>query len=134
MNNVANARQLAILWHNGQTRRDGVTPYFKHVEDVARRCMKYGEKEQIVAYFHDILEQTEVPLCVFDDFTEDIFVAVKILTKSNGTSYNQYISHIKNNELARRVKIQDILSNLSDDPTKKQIRKYAEALLVLVPY
>jgi len=39
---------------------------------------------------------------------------------------------VKCNELARKVKIADMLSNLADNPTDKQIKKYAKGLLFLV--
>lgn len=133
MTNLQYARSLAEYWHRDQKRRDGVTPYFSHVEDVARRCAKYGEEEQIVAFLHDSLEDTEIGLDAFNVFSEEIFVAILLLTKNDMMDYDEYIQGVAKNELARRVKVEDMLSNLSDNPTNKQIRKYAKALLVLVP-
>jgi len=55
-----------------------------------------------------------------------------ILTKGEGQNYDEYLYYVKSNELAKRVKIADILSNLADDPTDKQIVKYAKALTYLM--
>jgi len=39
---------------------------------------------------------------------------------------------VKENEIARKVKVADMLHNLSDEPTKKQILKYAQGLVALL--
>ncbi len=47
-------------------------------------------------------------------------------------SYEQAILRAKANPIARKVKIADNLSNLSDAPTNKQIIKYSKSLQVLM--
>lgn len=126
------AKNLAHTYHARQYRRDGTTPYIFHVERVAARCAKYGEKAQIVAYCHDLIEDTDIPLSAFDEFDADIFEAVLLLTKKEEKGYSDYIAAVSKNELARIVKIEDILDNISDSPTQKQILKYAQALIVLL--
>lgn len=135
MNQAQKARILANKAHASQTRRDGTTPYIWHVAAVARQMMYLGdEKAQAVAWLHDTLEDTTV---TSDDlrsegFSEEVITAVELLTKKEGEFYSNYIARIKSNGLARKVKIADMLANLSDRPTNKQIRKYAAALLELV--
>lgn len=65
--------------------------------------------------------------------TEQVIVAVELLTRENHTAYDEYLKRIAENAIARRVKIADMLTNLSDAPTRRQIRKYASGLLRLVP-
>jgi (p)ppGpp synthase/HD superfamily hydrolase len=120
--------------HNGQFRRDGVTPYFKHPMDVADRVHHLGHEYVCVAYLHDIFEDTKVTYSDLEKegIPENILKAVEILTKSKDIIYDEYLHSIKCNELARQVKIADMISNLSDHPTEKQIRKYAKGLLFLI--
>jgi hypothetical protein len=54
------------------------------------------------------------------------------MTHKDGESYGKYLEPIKNNPLAKKVKIADMLANLADSPTEKQIQKYAKGLLFLL--
>lgn len=58
--------------------------------------------------------------------------AVVRLTKTSGHSYDFYLEGVRENEIARKVKVADMLHNLSDSPTKNQILKYARGLLALL--
>ena len=83
---------------------------------------------------HDVLEDTKTTAhdLLNAGIDEDVVVAVQILTKHPSRSYDEYLKLVKLNDLARHVKIADMLSNLSDSPTIKQIRKYATGLLFLI--
>ena len=110
-----------------------ITPYIEHPKAVASRVKTDDEKA--VAFGHDILEDCNwiTPLYLLDNGLEPHIVeAIKILTKTNNKSYSDYLYDVKDNPLARTVKIADLLSNLADNPTNKQIRKYAVGLQVLV--
>ena len=48
--------EIATSAHEGQTRRDGVTPYIEHPKAVARRV--HTDDEKAVAFLHDIIEDT----------------------------------------------------------------------------
>ena len=127
------AQRVARRAHAGQTRRDGVTPYVQHPEAVASRV---GDDPQgvAVAWLHDVLEDTAV---TEDDlraegFPPAVVDAVAALTKREGVSYDAYLRGVAALPLARVVKVADMLSNLADDPTDRQIVKYARGLLVLV--
>lgn len=123
--------KIAETAHSGQYRHDGVTPYFEHPRSVA--SLVEGEYAKMVAFLHDVIEDTDeteesllekgVPKVVVD--------AVVILTKT-GEDYFEYLRKVKTNQLARKVKIVDMISNLSDDPTKNQIKKYTTGLLFLL--
>ncbi len=126
------AKQIALRAHSGQFRRDGVTPYVTHPERVAARVAGDLEAEA-VAWLHDVLEDSS------EDETSlaeagipcSVIGAVKLLTKTRGTPYGDYLAGVRRNELARKVKIQDMLDNLADSPTEGQIVKYAKGLLIL---
>lgn len=128
------AIEIAKKAHDGQYRRDGVTPYYNHVEAVMQRASKYGIKYSIVAALHDIIEDTKVTAAdlFYEGFDADIIIAVELLTKKENVSYFDYLKQIKNNELAKRVKIADMISNLSDDPTDGQVYKYSRGLNFLI--
>jgi (p)ppGpp synthase/HD superfamily hydrolase len=129
---LALCERIARKAHEGQFRWDETTPYITHPERVAAACV--GVDEKCVAWLHDVLEDTDVelfdladegvPFCVMD--------AVQALTKVKGEAYEDYLKRVKANGLARRVKIQDILDNLGDTPSSKQVKKYAGALKYLL--
>lgn len=127
------ARTIATQAHDGQFRRDGVTPYIKHPAAVASRAPK-APASQAAAWLHDVLEDTELSRddLIAQGIPEDVVVAVEALTKQDDLSYEENLQRVAANELARGVKIADMLSNLADSPTKNQIRKYAHGLLRLL--
>ncbi|MCR6656619.1 MAG: hypothetical protein NVV63_12595 [Opitutus sp.] len=126
--------EIATKAHEGQTRRDGRTPYIEHPRAVANKVRAYGLDHVCVAILHDVLEDSDLsPI----DLTEQgvplaIVLEVDRLTKREGETYNEFIARIRPFPVARRVKIADILHNLSDTPTVAQVKKYATALLFLV--
>jgi (p)ppGpp synthase/HD superfamily hydrolase len=131
---VAKAKNLALIWHSGQYRHDGKTPYWKHPMAVAGKLRKQGANEYVVAiaWLHDILEDTNYMAAQLrEDFPDPVADAVIALTKY-GADYDHYLRGVKANEFARRVKIADMLHNLSDSPTEKQILKYAKGLAFLM--
>lgn len=131
---INKAIEFARNAHSGQYRRDGVTPYFNHIESVTKRVEKHGYKAIIVAALHDIIEDTNITAAdlFYAGFDADVIIAVELLTKKEGVNYFDYLKAIKNNVLAKTVKIADMISNLSDDPTDGQIYKYARGLQFLV--
>ena len=124
---------LAVFAHEGQTRRDGITPYIEHPKAVMSRCKTDDEKA--VAAGHDILEDNKaiIPEYLLSaGLKPHIVEAIKILTKTKNKSYTDYLKDVKGNTLARTVKIADMISNLCDDPTEKQVVKYVKGLYFLV--
>lgn len=134
MNDLRYTKALAIarIAHNKQFRRDGTTPYINHVLDVASRCTTIATR--IVALMHDVLEDNETftPEILIDfGFETAIVDAVVTLTKKEGQAYEDYLVGVKADFLARDVKIADMISNLADAPTPKQIEKYIKGLAFL---
>jgi (p)ppGpp synthase/HD superfamily hydrolase len=131
MNFVQIAELIARRAHAGQYRRDGKTPYITHPERVAAKCKNIPEAEA-VAWLHDVLEDTDITAedLLQEDIPKEVVTAVELLTK-RGESYEDYLYQLRKNTLARIVKIQDMIDNLSDGPTPRQLRKYAAGLAIL---
>lgn len=131
---VNSALALAEKAHAGQYRKDGRTAYVTHPIRVASKLAAKGESDEVVAasLLHDILEESPSIWDEIPRFPANVVYAIISLTKINGEAYSLYLERVKANPIARKVKVADILDNLSDDPSPRQIRKYAKALLFLV--
>jgi len=132
MNIVILSHFIAKNAHAGQTRRDGTTEYFTHSKRVAEALRKagYSEDYRAVAYLHDVIEDTNVTAEHLDELgvTRIVIDSVLAMTKRTGESYDDYLTRVAQDEMARIVKIFDIKDNLSDLPTEKQKEKYVRAL------
>lgn len=134
INLIETAKTLARFAHAGQTRRDGFTPYVAHPEAVAH-SLRFSSSEIIAAaWLHDVLEDTSLDVATMRaaGIPDPVLEAIQLLTKGD-EGYYVYLAKLRKNEIARRVKIADMLHNLSDAPTDAQIRKYAQGLLELIP-
>lgn len=136
---VEKAEHIARIAHSGQMRRDGVTPYILHPERVVARLRAQGvtdEETLAVAWLHDVMEDcgyTAGELRREGITNECVIYCVKLLSKEHDSrSYELYIGEIAQREVARTVKIADILDNLSDTPTERQILRYSKALIHLL--
>jgi (p)ppGpp synthase/HD superfamily hydrolase len=130
---VRRAAELAKVAHAGQYRRDEATPYIRHPKAVASRVAG-DESAEAAAWLHDVLEDTHFTSKDLRKagIPEEIVACVILLTKKEGATYEHYLSAIKKNPLAKKVKVADMLSNLADRPSERQIVKYAKGLLMLL--
>lgn len=126
------ASRIATEAHQGQFRRDG-RPYICHPEAVASRVAGDPVVEAI-AWLHDVLEDTSVTATDLSSsgLPREVVECVELLTKRSDLEYGEYLARIKRDPLARRVKIADMLVNLSDSPNESQIVKYSKGLLLLL--
>ncbi len=102
--------------HKGQKRKQG-TPYDNHPLQVSYLLKDKGfpVEYQIVGLFHDLLEDTSATYEEIEKITNTkIAEAVKLLTKEKGYNMKDYIQRIKNNDIARMVKLADRIHNLSE--------------------
>ena len=79
---VKSAELLAKKKHSGQFRKDGITPYSKHLEDVVNRLKSLGviDEELLCAgWLHDTIEDTDV---TFDDLFEKYESRIAVLASS----------------------------------------------------
>lgn len=127
------SRQVASRAHSGQHRRDGWTPYINHPAAVAAKLANESAVVVATAWLHDVLEDTsETPDTLrAAGIPDSVIHAVEVLTKTDGVSYDEYLHGVRQNWIACKVKVADMLHNLSDVPTERQIIKYAKGLLAL---
>ena len=147
MSLVDKARKIAEKVHGTQTDKKK-KPYMAHVNDVAKRVQSLGDEYIIVALLHDAIEdavdheagekfQEEIINEIGETFSHEIIEAINVMTKSSGDDYfADYLPRIKNNKIAKQVKIADSSHNLSkahllDDEPELQERlrkKYIQVL------
>ena len=128
------AIKTATEAHKGQTDKGG-NPYIAHPTAVA--AMVDNIEHKIVAYLHDVVEDTPITLedLAGMGFPSGIVNSVRLLTKTKGLSNHEYLERIKADECARRVKIADLTHNMDlsriPEPTEKdhkRIEKYRKSL------
>jgi guanosine-3',5'-bis(diphosphate) 3'-pyrophosphohydrolase len=112
------AREFAIKRHGEQ--KYGEHPYFVHLDDVAKIASEYGDHATVVAYLHDVVEDTDTTLeeieSLFGTLTSQ---CVAILTDEPGSNRKErksktYAKMAKVSgelELALIVKTADRLAN-----------------------
>lgn len=131
------AIKVATEAHEGQLDKGG-NPYILHPQAVAASLDNTENK--IVAYLHDVIEDTDVTLDELEKlgFTYRIVNSVRILTKSKDISYDDYLKSVKKDSNAWHVKMADIRHNMDisriPEPTAKdfsRIEKYKKALAFL---
>lgn len=130
------AINIAYQAHMGQTDKMGI-PYIFHPMHLAGAMTT--EEECIVAILHDVVEDTEITLEELSkDFSTNIIEALKLLTHDKKVDYMKYIRAIKENSLARKVKLADLYHNSDKtrivNPTIKDClrnEKYKQAIELL---
>jgi (p)ppGpp synthase/HD superfamily hydrolase len=136
MSIVDQAQLFARKAHGNQKRRDGLTPYFKHPESLVELLRTWGVTNENIlsaAYLHDVLENCTTTEDELEEaFGKEICQLVVNLSHLPNEDYSTYIKRIAGTSSVV-IKLSDIVMNLSDDPTTKQIKKYSEALKVLIP-
>jgi guanosine-3',5'-bis(diphosphate) 3'-pyrophosphohydrolase len=99
-----------------------------------------GTGRQMAAVLHDVLEDT--PMTVDELRAEGlpgaVIAAIIVLTRRDGTSYEDYIERVALNPIARAVKAADIADNLANNrrlpatpEVAGRIARYERALLRL---
>lgn len=123
----------AVSTHNKQVDRND-QPYIGHLF----RVMEAGQtlEEKIVGILHDLIEDTQLRLVDLshEGFSEEIIDAVHALSKLENEDYEHYLQRVKKNDLAVRVKLNDLSDNmdirrlkeLTDDDVDR-MRKYLSA-------
>ena len=139
----------AELAHTGQTRRSG-EPYIEHPIAVANIISQYYPGERLLctaALLHDTLEDA-VANGNFKDEQElvdtikgsyrnpeeglQVLSIVYALTHDKSADYTDYLVSLSSNVDALKIKLADMLHNMSTGPTPKQARKYRVAFDELI--
>lgn len=131
------ALRICFDAHKGQTDKGGM-PYVLHPIHLAEQMDT--EDEICTALLHDVVEDTDYTL---DDlrkagFSETILEAIALLTHDPQIPYMDYVLGTRNNPLARKVKLADLLHNSDlgrlEHPTEHDIQqqtKYFAAMKLL---
>ena len=130
---LCHAINIAIKAHHKQLDRSG-QPYITH----PFRVMESGQtlEEKIVGVLHDVIEDTTLTLndLSVEGFSDVIIDAVDALSKTENEAYDHYIARVEKNELAIRVKLNDLTDNMDlkrlteiTDDDIVRMRKYLKA-------
>lgn len=119
MNDLSLARYLAISGHGGQLDKVG-EPYIGHPRRVAAavRADGLGQEAEIVAWLHDVVEDTAMTLDRLREmgFSADVVDAIDAISKRQGEKFEAYYGRVKANPLALVVKWHDVADNA--DPAR----------------
>ena len=85
--------------------------YIWHPIHVMLKVKGYNEK--IVALLHDVVEDTDVTILDLKNlkFSKEVIEAVDVISKKKDQEYFSYLELVKNNNIAKKVKIADLKHN-----------------------
>ena len=131
------ALKICFEAHKNQTDKSGM-PYVFHPFHLAEQ-MK-DEETTIAALLHDVVEDTDYTIADLEQmgFPLNVIEALKLLTHNDDTPYMEYVAKIKDNPIAKAVKLADLehnsdLSRLDtiDEKVLKRKEKYSQAIRLL---
>ncbi len=131
------ALKLSFEAHKDQTDKSGM-PYVFHPFHLAEQMDT--EEKVTVALLHDVVEDTDYSLKDIENmgFPESVIQALALLTHEKGVPYMDYVVQIKENPIARAVKLVDLkhnsdLSRLDfvDEKAIQRVQKYEKAIALL---
>lgn len=131
------ALKLSFEAHKDQVDKSGM-PYVYHPFHLAEQMN--DENTTIVALLHDVAEDTNITV---DDirkmgFNEEVCVALKLMTHDENVPYMNYVKKLKDNPIAKAVKLADLKHNsdltrldIVDEKVLKRVDKYKMAIGIL---
>jgi len=131
------ALKLCFEAHKDQFDKSGI-PYVFHPFHLAEQMT--DEKTIIVALLHDVVEDTDLTLADLMQmgFSTEVTEAIGLMTHPEGVDYMDYVARIKDNPIARQVKLADLkhnsdLSRLDtvDEKALARVEKYKKAIALL---
>lgn len=131
------AMRIAYEAHHGQVDKGGI-PYIFHPIHLAEQMP--DEYTTCVALLHDVVEDTHMTLQQLEEvFPEEVVQAVAAMTHGKEEPYLDYVARVKENPIARIVKLADLRHNSdetrlpdADEATRIYFReKYAKAFEIL---
>ena len=131
------AMVLAYEAHQGQYDKSGL-PYVFHPFHLAEQM----ETEEAVtaALLHDVVEDTDYTLEDLRSmgFPDTVTDALALLTHDPSVPYMEYVARLKNNPIARSVKLADLTHNsdlsrlpVVTDKDLERVEKYRKAIKLL---
>ena len=131
------ALKLCFEAHKDQTDKTGL-PYIFHPFHLAEQ-MK-DEYTTVTALLHDVVEDTDYTLQDLQNmgYPDEVIQALTLLTHDDGSEYMDYVKRLKNNPIARAVKLADLKHNsdlsrydMIDGNAIKRTAKYKQAIEIL---
>ena len=131
------ALKLCFEAHKNQVDKSGM-PYVFHPFHVAEQMT--DEATTIVALLHDVVEDTDYTLAdlAAEGFGKDLLEAVALMTHEDDVPYLDYVAKLKDNPIARAVKLADLAHNSDlsrigevDEETRERLEKYQKAIALL---
>lgn len=131
------ALKISFNAHKNQVDKSGM-PYVFHPFHLAEQMD--DEYSVCVALLHDVVEDTDITIedLRAEGFPKEVNNAIKLMTHSDSVQYLDYVKTIKNNPIARKVKLADLkhnsdLSRLDkiDDKALERVAKYKKAIKIL---
>ena len=137
--NTKKALKLCFAAHKEQKDKSGL-PYVFHPFHLAEQME--DEESTVVALLHDVAEDTDYTLedIAAMGFSRNVMEALALLTHDEAVPYMVYVKALRNNLIARRVKLADLrhnsdLSRLDadqiDEKALARVKKYADAIKLL---
>ena len=134
---VKKALEIAFDAHKDQVDKAGL-PYIYHPFYLATQMET--EDSIIVALLHDVVEDSHYTFEEIENygFSPSIMTALRLLTHEDSEDYITYIHRVKENELARIVKLADLKHNSDesrlshiDDKVRERLNRYAKSIKIL---
>ncbi|MBR2047913.1 MAG: GTP pyrophosphokinase [Oscillospiraceae bacterium] len=131
------AMKLCFEAHKNQVDKSGM-PYVFHPFHLAEQMKE--ELTTIAALLHDVVEDTD---CTLDDlgnmgFPAEVLEALSLLTHDDSVPYMEYVAKLKENPIARAVKLADLRHNSDlnrldhvDETALARAEKYRQAMALL---
>ncbi len=131
------ALKLCFQAHKEQTDKSG-TPYVFHPFHLAEQME--DEITTTVALLHDVVEDTSCTLSDLRDmgFPDAVLDAITEMTHDKSVPYLEYVAKLKENPVARTVKLADLKHNsdlsrldVVDRKALSRVEKYRKAISIL---
>lgn len=131
------ALKLCFNAHKEQTDKSGL-PYVFHPFHLAEQMQT--EDTTIVALLHDVVEDTDYTIedLVKMGFSKAVTDAIALMTHEKGVDYMEYVAAIKENPIAKIVKLADLKHNSDisrlesvDQKALERREKYLKAIAFL---
>ena len=131
------ALKLCFEAHKNQTDKTGL-PYVFHPFHLAEQMT--DEYTTVTALLHDVAEDTNYTLNDLKEmgYPDEVITALTFLTHDDGSEYMDYVKRLKNNPIARAVKLADLKHNSDlsrydkiDGNAIKRTAKYRQAIEIL---
>lgn len=131
------AMKLCYQAHRYQTDKSGI-PYVFHPIHLAEQME--DEATTVTALLHDVVEDTAYTVKDLEalGFAPEVLEALALLTHADGVPYLEYVAAIKQNPIARTVKLADLAHNSDltrldtvDAKALARVEKYRQAITLL---